>query len=129
MAQISRISRAIDPDTRDYTLVKGERKVDATLQSQVLFFMLLEENSSPAFPGMGSRFHKMQKITDDFDIELQQETERCLKPLLDAGLISELSPTVTITEHANAPDDVKLNVAFVDPTTKTPETLSVAVSF
>lgn len=100
MPTLTPISRKIDPVTKDNVLVAGQRERDDTVLSQVYFFVALEYNSSPAFPGWGSKFFMMDKITDDFDVLLQQEAERCLKPLSEPGHIKNIVPTVMIQNSA-----------------------------
>jgi hypothetical protein len=114
MAQLTRLTRVIDPDSRDWVMVKGERKVDPTLLSQVLFLIALEFNSSPAFPGLGSKFHLIGKITEDIDTVLSQEAERCLKPLTDANVIKDLNTKVTITEQPAAETLIEMLIEFKD---------------
>lgn len=110
MAQLTQITRRIDATLKDWVLVNGERQLDDGLLSQVYFFVALEYNSSPAFPGWGSKFHQMDKVTEDFDVLLQQEAERCLKPLTDSGVIKNLNPIVYIVDRAGRkrpPDDIQ----------------------
>ncbi len=102
MATLNRISRKIDADTKDWVLTLGQRETDDTLLSQVYFFVTLEYNSSAAFPGWGSKFHEMNKITEDFDVLLQQEVERCLKPLSEPGHIKNVVSTVSIRSAGGA---------------------------
>lgn len=128
MPPLARITRVIDPVTRDWVMVKGERQRDPTPLSQVLFLVTLEFNSSPAFPGMGSKFHLIGKITEDIDTVLSQEAERCLKPLTDANIIKDLKTTVTVTEQPAAETLIEMVIEFKDAAGR-PDKATFTVSF
>ncbi len=115
MAAPTRINRRLDPATQDYVLVKGQREIDESLNSQVLFFITLEYNSSPAFPGQGAKWREVaDKIYEDIDVRIQQEAERCLQPLLEPGYISSVTATTTVIDELAGVVDIDL--VYVDAT-------------
>lgn len=114
MARLARISRAIDPETRDWIMVRGERKLDDTLITRVLFLVALEYNSSPAYPGIGSKLHEIKKITDDIDVVISQEIERTLKPMVDEGELVDLVVTTEVTGRDRIDPSIVTKVSFRD---------------
>lgn len=92
--------RAVNPATRDWTLVKGERVGDASYVSSVIFLITLQYNSSPVLPGLGSKFHLINKITPDLSARCKKEVERCLLPLTGNRKISDVETTVTVVEQS-----------------------------
>jgi len=116
VARLARISRVLDPLTRDWVIVKGQRQIDDTLISRVLFLVALEYNSSPAFPGLGSKLHEIKKITDDIDVVISQEIERCLKPMVDEGELTDLLVTTTVTGRDRIDPVIETKVSFRDAT-------------
>lgn len=96
-APLRRINRRIDPNTQDHVLVRGEREVDETLLTQCYFFLACIEGSSQAFPEWGSRFHIVaDKMYEDLDVRVQQESERALQWLLEPGLLQKVETTTTV---------------------------------
>ncbi len=90
-------------------LVKGEREIDETLDSQVVFFVTLEFNSSPAFPGWGAKWKEVaDKLYDDLPVRIQQEAERCLQPLIEPGYIASVTTTTTVIDEINGVVDIDL---------------------
>lgn len=114
MARLARISRAIDPETRDWVIVNGQRKVEDTLITRVLFLVALEYNSSPAFPGIGSKLHEIKKITEDIDVVISQEIERTLRPMVDEGELVDLLVTTTVTGRERIDPSIVTKVSFRD---------------
>lgn len=114
MPSLLLLNRRLDPATQDFVMEKGERVVDETMLSQVLFFVSLRYNSSPLYPGMGSKFHEIQKVTEDIDVVIQQEVERCLQPLTDQELISNVETTVKVTSRPAADELIEVDIAFKD---------------
>ncbi len=114
MPSLLKLNRRLDPTVQDHVMVKGEREIDETPTSQVVFFITLRFNSSPMYPGMGSKFHEIQKVTEDIDVVIQQEVDRCLKPLTDAQIITDIVTTVTVTERPAADELIEVDIAFKD---------------
>jgi len=129
MAQLQRLSRTIDPKTRDWRMINGQREVDSTMVSRVLFLVMLNRNSSPAFPGWGSDLHKLDKITEDIDTQISQEVERCLKPLTDTNLITNLQTAVTVVSGVAVDQWVQVVITFQDTAQRKPDKAVVAVAF
>lgn len=71
----------MDPTTRDWVLVNGSRKADATHTSEVLFLLDLQKGTAPAYPGKGSTFHLIQKVTSSAPKETEIAAESALAPL------------------------------------------------
>lgn len=128
MATLAHVSRLIDSKTRDWVMEKGQRKLDSTPSSQVLFFMALKHKSSAAFPNMGSRFHLIDKVTEDIDVVLQQEVDRCLEPLTSTGVVKDVVTTVTVYSNPAADDYILMDVAFKDAAGQ-PDKVAFAVQF
>ena len=114
MARLARISRVIDPETRDWVIVQGQRQIDDSLISRVLFLVALEFNSSPAFPGLGSKLHEIKKITPDIDVVISQEIERTLKPMADEGELVDLVVTTTVTNQERIDPSIETKVSWRD---------------
>jgi hypothetical protein len=128
MAQLQLITRVLDPVSRDWVMERGERLLDSTARSQVLILVALEYNSSPAFPGLGSKYHLIPKITDDLDVQLDQETTRCLAPLVDEQVISGVSTVTTVTEQPGAETLVETTISYRDAA-GVPDSVTFTVSF
>ncbi len=107
-------TRYIDPETRDWTLVRGERLTDETMVSSVLFLLRLRYNSSAALPLAGSKLHELDKITEDIAERIDTEVARTLQPLVDANLISSLKTTSTVSEEPGKESYVSTVVKFDD---------------
>ncbi len=128
MASLTLITRVIDAKTRDWKMVKGERQVDPTKLSQVLFLLTLQYNSSPAFPGMGSKLHLLNKVTEDIDTQLSQEVERALRPLTESGEIKNLETAVTVEERPALDPLITMDITYEDAAGR-PEKTTFQVSF
>lgn len=94
------VRRYMSAATRDHVIEKGERKGDDTYSSTVLFLVLLKYNTCPVLPGMGSKFHLIDKLTDDAPTRCEKEMERCLRPLTADRRISELVTTAKLQGEA-----------------------------
>ena len=88
--------RMISAATRDYVMERGERQADDTYSSTVLFLVTLRYNSSPVLMGLGSKFHLIDKLTDDATIRCEKEMERCLRPLTANRRITDLLTTARV---------------------------------
>lgn len=127
MATLQKLTRVIDATTRDWAFTsKGQRVVDVSRVSQVLFHVALHYNSSPAFPGWGSKLHLIDKITDDIDVIITTEIERCLRVLIDENVITDLVVTVTVPEVGLRGVDqvIDIDIAFKDVASGQPDKAS-----
>lgn len=100
-----------DPRTRDWVLVRGQRKADETHSTDVMTHMSLVRGSSVAFPQYGSTFHEITKMTPDVTKRAELATEQCLKVLTDDGRISGLTAQASLTANVNA---LELNANYYD---------------
>ena len=103
-------TRSIDPQSRDWTLVAGQRQQDPTMISSVLYLLRLVYNSSAALPGAGSKLHELDKITDDIAERIEVEVARTLRPLVDNGLIAGVTTSSTVLNDQY----VSIKVRFQD---------------
>lgn len=121
-------TRRIDPTSRDWTLVNGQRAEDTTMTTSVMFLLRLRYNSSPALPEAGSKLHELDKITEDLPERIEVEVARTLRPLIDSNQISNLATTTTVTERPGAENFVEVKVQFQD-SRGDPQTAAFGLSF
>ncbi len=101
----------MDPKTRDWTLVNGQRKADETHTSEVLFHLDLHKGSAGAYPQWGSEFHKILKMTANVTKEAEQDVENALSVLTSNQRINDLVATATRQPNVNA---LKLDITWRD---------------
>ena len=85
----------INPQTKDWSMTKGQPTEDMTLQSEVLFLLDHQRGSATAFPGWGSRLHTLTKMVPNVEDEAKAMCEEALQPMVSDGRLKDLTVSVT----------------------------------
>lgn len=80
----------MDPKTRDWVIVRGQRAADDTHASEVLYALQQHLGSSPAYPDAGSALHTNQTITEKTPDAVRHQVGAALAHLLADGRITGL---------------------------------------
>lgn len=107
----------MDPGSRDWVLVKGQRKADETHTSEVLFLLDLQRESAPAYPDKGSTFHEIQKVTSNATKAVELAAETALAPLTADRRIFGVSGEAEVSGQGK----VSLDLEWIDSRSRSNE--------